>query len=204
MIEWAIVAVAAPTGAWAVLAAWLDWMGGTRPDRSADALLVAGCRVRADGSPSPALARRVALAAALFREGRAPRVVFTGGIGRGASVSEARAAATFAASLGVPWSAVVLEERSRDTRENAAEAARVWEALVGAPAAEARVLVVTDRSHVFRASRMFGAHFEVVGAAGATPPPRSRIRMALREGASVVHHALRGRLRRRAPLGLRP
>ncbi len=201
MTEWLLLVVAAPTGMFVALAAWLDWRGGSLPSAAADAIVVAGCRVMPDGRPSPALARRVELAAALFRAGRAERLLLTGGLGADAPISEARASADLALALGVPPEALILEERSRDTLENAAFAARAWEDATGVRADRARILVVTDRSHVFRAARMFGARFGEVVATGATPPWRSRVRMALREGASVVHHGLRGRLSRGRPLG---
>lgn len=191
----ALAALAAPVGALGGLATWLDWYGG-RPggDEPADAIVVAGCRVMPDGAPSPALARRVELALRLYAAGRAPTLVFTGGVGLGAPLSEARCSAALAARAGVPEGAILLEEASRDTLENAAFAARAWESGRGTPARDARVVVVTDRAHVFRCARMFGAWFGGVAGAGATPPTGARLRLAVREGASVVHHGVRGHL----------
>lgn len=199
MIELLALA-AAPVGALGGIAAWLDWYGGGDPGpRGADVVVVAGCRVLPDGRPSPALARRVDLAVGLIRDGVAPRLLLTGGVGAGAPTSEARCAADRARAAGIPEAALLLEEASRDTLQNAAFAARVWEA-GGGRAADARVVVVTDRCHVFRCTRMFAAHFGRVAGAGATPPADARVRSALREGVSVVHHGLRGRLGT-APLG---
>lgn len=194
--------LATPVGTFAALAAWLDWSGGRGGGQPVDAIVVAGCRVMPDGRPSPALTRRVRLAVTLFRAGHARHLVLTGGLGRDAPVTEGRAAATLAIAVGVPADAILVEETSVDTLQNAAFAARVWEDAVGRPARDARILVVTDRAHVFRCRRMFGAHFGHVIGAGATPPLRSRLEMAAREGASVLHHGLRGRLRA-PPLGPR-
>ena len=56
-------------------AVWLDRHGRRAPARDRyDAIVVLGCRVRPDGTASPALARRTRHAARLYREGLAPRL----------------------------------------------------------------------------------------------------------------------------------
>ncbi|MCA9608624.1 MAG: YdcF family protein [Myxococcales bacterium] len=168
-------------------AALLDRHGRRRPPEghAFDAIVVLGCRVFEDGRPSASLAGRARHAAALFHEGVAPQIVLTGGPGT-APISEARAAADVALSLGVPSHALILEERSTTTEENAREAA----ALVDAR----RVLVVTDAYHVFRAERVFRRHFEEAVGAGSIGPGTARARGALREVVAVLGYALRGRL----------
>jgi uncharacterized SAM-binding protein YcdF (DUF218 family) len=65
-------------------------------------------------------ARRAARAAALYRDGYCPLVLFSGGVvGRSAGPSEAECMAGIARGLGVPDEAVLLETRSRNTFENA-------------------------------------------------------------------------------------
>lgn len=168
-------------------AALLDRHGRRRPPEghAFDAIVVLGCRVFEDGRPSDSLARRARHAAALFHEGLAPRIVMTGGLGT-APITEARAAADIAVSLGVPDEALVLEERSTSTEENAREAAARTDAR--------RVLVVTDSYHVFRAERVFRRHFDDAVGAGSIGPTSARVRGALREVGAVVGYALRGRL----------
>jgi len=151
-----------------------------------DAVVVAGCRVMASGRPSPALAHRVRRAVALYEAGHARRLVFTGGVGD-FPPSEARAAADLAISLGVPASAIVLEDRSTSTEENARFAAE----LIGA---DASILVVSSAYHVFRCERVFGRHFAQVTGAGAIENPRPRIRGALREVLAVLSYGVLGRL----------
>jgi uncharacterized SAM-binding protein YcdF (DUF218 family) len=81
----------------------------------------------------------------------------------------------------------MLEERSTSTRENAELAAR----LLGA---NARVLVVTDAYHVFRARRVFARSFVQAEAAG-VPPVEEALAYALpRELLAVIIYALRGDL----------
>ncbi len=169
------------------MAAWLDRRGGreTAPEERFDAIVVLGCRVRSDGTASPTLARRARHAAALHRRGLAPIVVFTGGVGT-YPPSEARAAAAVARADGLPEDAIVLEERSTSTEENAREAARLIDA--------ARVVVVTDAYHAFRAERVFRRHFASAVAVGSRGPRSARVRGALREVTAVAAYALLRRL----------
>ncbi len=155
------------------------------PAAAYDAIVVLGCRVYEDGRPRASLARRARRAAALWHEGRAPRVILTGGLGR-APISEARAAARVIEALGIPPEVVLLEERSTSTEENAREAAALLEG--------ARVLVVTDAYHVFRAERVFRRHFADAVGAGSIGPARARVTGALREVVAIGAYALRGRL----------
>jgi uncharacterized SAM-binding protein YcdF (DUF218 family) len=173
--------------AYLVAAAWLDRRSArdVAPDARFDAIIVCGCRVRPDGTASPALARRARHAAALYRRGHAPLIVFTGGVGTHPP-SEARAAAAVARAEGVPERAIVLEERSTSTEENALEASRLVDAR--------RVLVVTDAYHAFRAERVFRRYFEEVVAVGSRGSRSVRVRGALREVAVVLTYALLGRL----------
>jgi uncharacterized SAM-binding protein YcdF (DUF218 family) len=178
-------------GAWCLGALWLDRTGGP-PEAGArfDAIVVAGCRVGPDGQPSPALARRVRQAVGLAKSGVAPRVIFTGGTG-GFPPAEAVAAARFAVSLGLSESAIILEDRSTSTEENA-RFARLAAAEAGIPAE--RVLVVTDRYHTFRAQRVFQRYFPEVTATGTTPRLDVRVHGAFREVLAIAGYAVMGRL----------
>lgn len=176
---------------WAGAALLLDRAGrAAPPDPPWDAIVVAGCRVNPDGRPSLALQRRARLGVDLWRQGLAPRVVFTGGVGQHAP-SEARAAADYAAALGLPPEAAVLEERSTSTEENARYAEEVL-AERGLPAE--RVLLVTDGYHTFRAARVFGRYFPEVRAVGSQATRSVRVRGALREVLAIGWYALAGKL----------
>lgn len=167
-------------------AVYLDRRGSRGvPEGPFDAIVVLGCRVRPDGTASPALARRVRHAVSLYEKGLAPVLVLTGGVGTHPP-SEARAAAAVARAAGVPAKALVLEERSTSTEENAREAAKLIDAK--------RVLVVTDGYHTFRAERVFRRYFPTAVAVGSHGSHSVRLRGALREVAVVVFYALRGRL----------
>lgn len=92
------------------------------PGFPADAIVVLGGGVGPDGA-LPLVARaRVERAVELFRGGIAPRMVLSGLCGLmqpEPSVSEAAAMAAYAAELGVPREALLLEAESRDTLGNA-------------------------------------------------------------------------------------
>ncbi len=183
-----LLSVAALLVAWGLGALALDAYGRRAAPSSGqwDAIVVAGCRVMPDGRPSPALERRVRAAVALWKAGRAPLVVMTGGVGEHPP-SEAEAAARLAHALGVPESALVRESQSTTTAENARFAARVVDAR--------RVLIVSDTYHVLRCEWLFGRHFAEVRGVGSTPEPWPRVRFALREVGAVLVEAARAATR---------
>ena len=119
----------------------------------AQAILVLGGGVEHQQHPGhlPHLngaAARVWYAARLYHAGKAPLLLLTGGDpdpGRDAG-SEAQAMRELLLDLGVPARAMLLEGRSRDTRENARNAAR----MLGARGVH-RVLLVTSALHMRRA-----------------------------------------------------
>lgn len=148
------------------------------------AIVVAGCRVDADGRAGPALAARTDAAVRLWRDGLAPALVFTGG-SEGAVATEARAAANRAEAAGVPVDVMILEERSTSTEGNA---------LYSRELVQGRVLVVTDAYHVFRSERVWGRHFDEAEVVGVEGPTTARIKGALREVAAVGWYAVTGRL----------
>ena len=120
----ALVLLACGLGPWFLTAAALDHYGQRRPDgQRYDAIVVAGCRVDPGGVPSPALRARTELAVALYEEGLAPQLAFTGGLGANPP-TEAQAAADHARNLGVPAENIRLEDRSTSTEENAHYLAR--------------------------------------------------------------------------------
>jgi uncharacterized SAM-binding protein YcdF (DUF218 family) len=112
-----------------------------------DAIVVLGAPLK-DDALSDVLAERVAAAAALYHGGGAPIVVATGGVTGRATRAEAAVIAEALAARGVPPTAIVVEDRSRTTAENATCAA----ALLGA---RRRVWLVTQPFHARRARWLF-------------------------------------------------
>jgi uncharacterized SAM-binding protein YcdF (DUF218 family) len=80
--------------------------GLTSYARPADAIVVFGARVYADGTPSDALSDRVREGVRLYHAGLAPRLLMSGGPGDGLT-SEPEAMQQLAESLGVPAAAIM-------------------------------------------------------------------------------------------------
>lgn len=98
-------------------------------------------------------------AARLYHAGKAPLLVLSGGGGGGSvpgAVPEAEAMRLFLQDLGVPAAALLLEQGSGNTRQNASLSAALL-----AQRGITRVLLVTSALHMARAS----AHFEAAGLA---------------------------------------
>lgn len=177
--------ILSPLLLWAGLAGALDLFGSCKaPPEPYAAVIVAGCRVQPDGSPSECLAQRTEAAVEAWKQQPDALLVFTGGVGVGA-VSEARTAANHAAALGVPADRMLLEERSASTHENARFAAELL------PRPTGPVLVVTDSYHLWRAERVFARHFAQVEGLAVQPGPKRRTWGALREVAAVLVYASR-------------
>jgi uncharacterized SAM-binding protein YcdF (DUF218 family)/lysophospholipase L1-like esterase len=114
-----------------------------------DVLVVMGAGVVGACTPNLNAVRRVLLGARLWREKRAPIMMFTGGSGPpGCPVGDVMA--RLAREVGVPESAMIVETRSRTTKENADQSAPILRAR-GAR----RLVVVTDRLHMKRAAGVF-------------------------------------------------
>lgn len=173
---------------------------------TADAVVVLGAKLTPDGAAGPVLKRRVAAAAALWRDRVAPTLVVSGGA-TAAGTAGPTEAAVMARRLigrhGVPAAAVVLEESSQDTLGNAREtlalaAERGWR----------RLVVVTDELHLPRALWTFRRLARPLGITvegHAAPPPR-RLTLgwwshAAREVAACLAYVYR--LQRAAPVSLR-
>ncbi|MBI4545027.1 MAG: YdcF family protein [Gemmatimonadetes bacterium] len=134
----------------AILALWLATVGlvllaGARPQlRRADAILVLGA-AQYNGQPSPVFRARLDHALALYRGGLARRLVFTGGVGSGDTLSEAEVARRYATARGVPDAAILVERRGLTSAESVSAAA----ALMRAQGLH-RALIVSDPFHMLR------------------------------------------------------
>jgi uncharacterized SAM-binding protein YcdF (DUF218 family) len=92
-------------------------------------------------------ADRVWHAARIYRAGKAPLILLSGGSEPGLGMmSEAAAMQVFLRDLGVPDAAMLLEERSRNTHENAVDSAEILKAR-----GISRILLVTSALHMRRA-----------------------------------------------------
>jgi uncharacterized SAM-binding protein YcdF (DUF218 family) len=94
---------------------------GPVSSENADVIVALGGGVSVDGEPAAATVARARRAAGLYRSGRAPRIVMSGGYGmydRQPPRAEATVMAQIAVAAGVPPGDVWAEARSRDTIGN--------------------------------------------------------------------------------------
>lgn len=149
------------------VAAWIAVGPPVTGAERGDIAIVLGAAVIGE-RPSPVFAARLDHAATLHREGRAARVLVTGGRSSEDKLSEAAAGAAYLQAQGVPAAAILLEDRSRTTRQNLANAAKVLGPLRTKP-----VLIVSDPLHMRRAMAMAAAEgFD----AQPSPTPTTRYR----------------------------
>jgi uncharacterized SAM-binding protein YcdF (DUF218 family) len=118
--------------------------GMTDYRRPTDAILVFGARAYANGGASDALEDRVLTAVELYKQGLAPRLIFSGGPGDG-RWSEPQVMRRLAMEKGVPESAIVLDEYGLTTDLSVQNAAR----LLGG-SSHATILAVSHAWHLPR------------------------------------------------------
>ena len=148
--------------------------------------IVLGAAVWPGGVPSPSLRRRAEAAAALYRAGRVAGIVGTGGLGRHPP-SEAEAIRAIVLAQGVPETAVILEDRSTNTRENLIFSRALL------PEGTA-VVIVSDAWHLPRArliARRLGLAATTARASGKGSAPHRRAKAMLRELAALALELLR-------------
>ena len=112
--------------------------------RAVDAIVVLGA-AQYNGRPSPVLRARLDHALRLYSEGYAPRIVVTGGVGRGDTTSEAIVGRHYLLSRDVPPQDVVVQSQGRST-EASMTAVADWLASEHLQ----RVILVSDPFHMFR------------------------------------------------------
>jgi uncharacterized SAM-binding protein YcdF (DUF218 family) len=153
----------------------------------ADAIVVLGAQVHRGGRPSAALRGRMRRAIALYRQGYAPRIVVTGGVGD-AGIAEAAVMQGIAVGLGVPERAIVLEPGATRTVESARAVGAICRT-----AGWRSVIVVSDPFHLWRSTLLFAAEGLRVQTAATDDSyfsPRSRRFYRLREVAGLVAQTL--------------
>jgi uncharacterized SAM-binding protein YcdF (DUF218 family) len=141
------------------------------------------------GRPSPALRTRLDHALVLWRRGLAPRMVLTGGIGQGDSVSEAAVSRVYVVGLGVPDSAILLENEGRTSSQSLRRAVDLLHArrLNGA-------VIVSEPFHLLRLE-ILGRRYGIVPyTSPALPTPATR--RLLGQWASLIAESFK------APLAL--
>jgi uncharacterized SAM-binding protein YcdF (DUF218 family) len=116
-LRWSLRLCAAVLVVYALLFGWVWRVSRLDQRRAADAIVVLGA-AQYNGRPSPVLKARLDHAVELFREGLAPAIVVTGGIGPGDRMSEATVGHRYLRSLAVPDSAIIVRPDGRTTDES--------------------------------------------------------------------------------------
>ncbi|WP_223192357.1 YdcF family protein [Paenibacillus sedimenti] len=112
-----------------------------------DCIIILGAAVW-DGKPSPALRERLDIAVEAYRNGLAPTIIATGGVG-GNEPSEAETMKHFLVEKGIPAEAILLEEQSHTTMENLRNSRSIME-----EKGLTNAVIVTHGFHAYRASLM--------------------------------------------------
>jgi uncharacterized SAM-binding protein YcdF (DUF218 family) len=160
-----------------ILIIWAATVGlilaaGARPViRKADAILVLGA-AQYNGRPSPVLQARLDHGISLYKRQLAPKMVFTGGVGVGDTLSEGEVARRYAVKQGVPESAIIVERRGVTSAESVAAAAALMRA-----SGLRSALVVSDSYHMLRLELLTRrAGIQPYRAPAATPIDKSKRR----------------------------
>lgn len=126
-----------------------DFVFAAADEHPADAIIVLGHSVAADGTLSRLSLQRAVHGILLYKRGLAPLIVFSGA--RNATgISEALVRAHMASEFGVPPAAILTESAVQRTRD---EARRIHALLE--PRGARRVLLVSERWHLKRAGPLF-------------------------------------------------
>jgi uncharacterized SAM-binding protein YcdF (DUF218 family) len=150
------------------VAAWIIWVGDRDQAAPADAIIVLGAAAY-DAKPSPVFEERIRHGLDLYHQGYAPKLIFTGGFGGSrARFSESQVARRYALKQQVPAADILIETRSRTTRQNLVEARRVMQ-----QNNMHRVILVSDPLHMARALRL-SRELDIDALASSTPSTRFR------------------------------
>lgn len=151
----------------------------------ADVAVILGNRVEADGRPSRALRARLERGLDVWCEGRAPRLIVSGGVFRG--VDEAHVMKAWLLERGVPDSVVDEDPHGRNTWETA-RYTRAWLTRHGGRSA----IAVSQYFHLPRCRLAFHRHgIREVGTAGPDFAEWRDFYSAPREVVGLVKYALR-------------
>ncbi len=177
---------------WCVIVATSIWRYGTHNDAAkADCIIVLGAAVQ-EQNPSPVFAERIRHGIGLYETSYALKIIFTGGYGEGQKFSESGVGMLVATQRGVSADDIYIEEKSRTTQQNIAEAASLMKKHDLKSA-----IIVSDPLHMKRAMMMAD---DLGIAAVSSPTPTTRYRslrtklgFLVRELYFVHHYVLTGK-----------
>jgi vancomycin permeability regulator SanA len=152
----------------------ITWDGLHDNQHRADIGVVLGNKVKEDGTLSERLTQRLACGLALYRSGRVPRLLVSGGLGK-EGYYEGTKMRDYLRAHGVPDTAIIVDNAGNTTQQTVRNTARLRTALH-----IRSVLVVSQFYHISRTKLLFRqAGFTEVG--GASP-----FYFELRDGYSLL------------------
>jgi len=117
----------------------------------ADCILVLGCGIHEDGSPSHMLEDRLKRGIALYKAGVAPKLLMSGDHGQD-SYNEVATMKAYAIEAGVPSEDIFMDHAGFSTYESVVRAKEIFQA--------DRIVIVTQNYHLYRALYI-AARFDV-------------------------------------------
>ena len=115
-----------------------------------DCILVLGCGLRSDGSPSAMLHDRLVQGVSLYQQGAAPKLLMSGDHGK-EIYDEVKAMKQYALDAGIASSDVFMDHAGFSTYESVYRAKEIFKA--------EKIIIVTQQYHLYRAlyiARQFG------------------------------------------------
>ena len=127
------------------------------PDKDKDFIIILGCGIRKDGTPTPLLKGRVDRAVKFYRQqikktGKAPILVPSGGQGPNEVTTECAAMTGYLLELGIPKEHILGEDRSTSTFENMKFSKEVIRK--ADPEGKGKIAFATTNYHIFRSGLM--------------------------------------------------
>lgn len=124
------------------------------PALDKDFIIILGCGIMSDGSPTPLLRGRIDKALELYDKqlaagGKAPAFITSGGKGPDEVISESECMKRYLVKKGISESRIILEDKSSDTFENMKFSKEKLIGL-GRDISDTRIAFATNKYHVFR------------------------------------------------------
>ena len=121
------------------------------PEKNKDFIIILGCGLRKDGTPTPLLQGRIDRAIEFYEKqkretGKELTFIASGGKGADEIVCESSAIKSYMISRGIPEERIIEEDRSRDTFENMKHSKEI----IFSMDANAKIGFSTTNYHVFR------------------------------------------------------
>lgn len=125
---------------------------------AADCIIVLGCQVRSDGTPSHMLSDRLDRGIELYKQGAAPKIIMSGDHGQ-VGYDEVNTMKQYAIAAGVPSEDIFMDHAGFSTYETVCRAKKIF--------GVEEAIIVTQEYHLYRAlyiAESFGIDARGVGA----------------------------------------